>query len=75
MVFHCLTLQGHKRVEEITAEAEMLLQRYEKAWSELDAEGVAALFAEDGMFLVPGMDVIRGRKGATLPWLCMRQGL
>ena len=36
---------------------------YMEAWGRRDSRGVANCYAEDGMFLVPGRDVLKGRKG------------
>lgn len=38
-------------------------KEYMEAWGRKDSHGVANCYAEDGIFLVPGRDVLRGRKG------------
>ena len=52
--------QDHPSVE-LPAELARVLRDYEKAWSERDPDGLAALFTEDGFVLSPQRSPVRGR--------------
>lgn len=47
---------------ELPAELDRVLRDYERAWQARDADGLAALFTEDGFVLRPGYPPVRGRE-------------
>ncbi len=46
----------------IEDEAEATIERYEEAWKNSDAEGIVALMTDDGICMLPGMDIIKGKE-------------
>ncbi|HYD52646.1 MAG TPA: DUF4440 domain-containing protein [Gemmatimonadaceae bacterium] len=45
----------------LPADLDRVLRDYEAAYARRDADGLSALFAEDGMLLAPGQPPVRGR--------------
>ena len=50
-------------ISDFQAAVVVTTKEYMEAWGRKDSHGVANCYAEDGIFLVPGRDVLRGRKG------------
>jgi ketosteroid isomerase-like protein len=50
---------------DLPPELASVLRDYETAWQNKDAEGLAALFTEDGFVLRPGHPPVRGREDIT----------
>jgi ketosteroid isomerase-like protein len=53
-------VQGEAAVT-LPPELQRVLDDYEAAWRSKNAAGLAQLFAEDGLVLAPGEDMVRGR--------------
>lgn len=66
MILVCASCAGGKnrsglRGDSLPPEFARVLREYEEAWREKDAEGLAELFAEDGLILPHGSPPVHGR--------------
>ncbi len=45
-----------------------MIKKQEEAWKDKDVDGIVGSMTDDGMWMLPGMDIVNGKEGMKCSW-------